>query len=157
ANTAIFTLAHDILMKSLPVDDPKTIYRIGDKNEASLTNGLQNEDGDFDVFSYNLYRYLRETTPEFEQLAAMQAGPGPISVRRGNNTAQVQTSEFVSGNYFSMLGVGAFAGRTLADADDKLGAEPAVVMSYQSWQSDYAGDPSVIGGTFYLQGQPFTV
>src|SRR5262249_17511988 len=55
ANTAIFTLAHDILMKSLPVDDPKTIYRIGDKNEASLTNGLQNEDGDFDVFSYNLY------------------------------------------------------------------------------------------------------
>src|SRR5262249_36627168 len=51
----------------------------------------------------------------------------------------------------------AFAGRTLADADDKLGAEPAVVMSYQSWQSDYAGDPSVIGGTFYLQGQPFTV
>jgi predicted permease len=157
ANTAIFTLAHAILMKSLPVDDPKSLYRIGDKSESALTNGLQNEDGDFDIFSYNLYQYLRETTPEFEQLAAMQAGANPISVRRGNNTAQVETSEFVSGNYFSMLGVGAFAGRTLTDADDKLGAEPAVVMSYQTWQSDYAGDPSVIGATFYLQSQPVTV
>lgn len=157
ANTAIFTLVHAVLMKSLPVDDPKWLYRIGDKHEASLTNGLQNDDGDFDIFSYDLYRYFRESTPEFEQLAAMQAGVNPVSARRGNATAQAEASEFVSGNYFSTLGVGAFAGRTLTDDDDSLGAAPAVVMSYQAWQSDYAGDPSVIGATFYLQSQPVTV
>src|ERR1700761_1155044 len=71
ANTAIFTLVHSILMKSLPVGDLKSLYRIGDRTESALTNGLQNEDGDFDIFSYNLYRDLRETTPEFERLAAL--------------------------------------------------------------------------------------
>jgi predicted permease len=157
ANTAIFTLVNAILMKSLPVGDPESLYRIGDRNEASLTNGLENKDGDFDIFSYNLYRHLRETTPEFEQLAAVQAGADPISVRRGDSIARPEPSEFVSGNYFSMLGVGAFAGRTLADADDKLGAAPVAVMSYQAWQSEYAGDSSVIGATLYLQSQPVTV
>ena len=157
ANTAIFTLAHAILMKSLPVADPKSLYRIGDKSEASLTNGLQNEDGDFDVFSTNLYQYLRDSSPEFEQLAAMQAGAERISVRRGNNAARPETSELVSGNYFSVLGVRAYAGRTLTDEDDRLGAPPVVVMNYEAWQQDYASDPSVVGATFYLQSRPVTV
>jgi predicted permease len=157
ANTAIFTLVHAILMKSLPVADPQSLYRIGDRIEAELTNGLQNEDGDFDVFSYDLYRYFRESTPEFEQLAAMEVGTNPVSVRRGDSSAREQPGEFVSGNYFSTLGAGAFAGRVLTDADDELGAAPVVVMSYQAWRSDYAGDPSVIGATFYLQSHPVTV
>lgn len=158
ANTAIFTLVHAILMKSLPVVDPKSLYRIGDRIESGgLTNGLQNEDGDFDLFSHDLYRYLRESTPEFEQLAAMEAGENLVSVRRGDTTAQEEPSEFVSGNYFNTFGVGAFAGRVLTDTDDKLGAAPVVVMSYHAWRADYAGDPSVIGATFYLQGRPVTV
>src|SRR5215469_13736302 len=106
ANTAIFTLIHAILMKSLPVGDPQSLYRIGDRIEAGLTNGLQNDDGDFDVFSYDLYRYLRESTPEFEQLAAMETGGDLISVRQGESEAREQIGEFVSGNYFSTLGVG---------------------------------------------------
>jgi predicted permease len=158
ANTAIFTLVHAILMKSLPVGDPKSLYRIGDRIEAGgLENGLQNEDGDFDLFSYDLYRYFRESTPEFEQLAAMEASKNLISVRRGDGVAREEAGEFVSGNYFSTLGVGAFAGRVLTDADDELGATPAVVMSYQAWRADYASDPSVIGATFYLQSRPVTV
>ncbi len=157
ANTAIFTLVHSILMKSLPVGDLKSLYRIGDRTESALTNGLQNEDGDFDIFSYNLYRDLRETTPEFERLAALEAGPDQISVRHGNTSAQAEPSEFVSGNYFSTLGVGTFAGRTLTDSDDKPGATPAVVMSYQAWRSDYASDLSVVGATFYMKGEPVTV
>ncbi len=157
ANTAIFTLTHAILMKSLPVGNPESLYRIGDKNEPGLTDGLQNEDGDFDLFSYDLYQYLRGSTQEFEQLAAMQAAQSGISVRRGDQTAREETSEFVSGNYFRTLGVGAFTGRTFTDDDDKLGAAPVVVMSYQAWQSGYAGDPSVIGSTFYFQSRPATV
>jgi predicted permease len=157
ANTAIFTLVHAILMKSLPVGDPKSLIRIGDKPDCCLGDGLQHASGDFTIFSYPLYRSLRESTPEFAQLAAMQADHNPVSVRRGNNTAQAEPSEFVTGNYFSTLGVGAFAGRTLIDADDQPGAAPVVVMSYQAWQSDFGSDSSVVGSTFYLQSHPVTV
>src|SRR5262249_28645641 len=95
--------------------------------------------------------------PEFEQLAAMEAGKNLISVRRGDNTAREEPGEFVSGNYFNTFGVGAFAGRVLTDDDDHPGAAPTVVMSYQAWRANYASDPSVIGATFYLQSQPVTV
>ena len=158
ANTAIFTLVHAILMKSLPVSDPKSLYRIGDTyKDCCFTNGLENENGDFDIFSYENYRHLRESTPEFEQLAAMQAGQPLISVRRGGSAAESRHGEFVSGNYFNTFGVGAFAGRVLTEADDQASAAPAAVMSYQTWQSDYASDPSVVGATFYLQSQPVTI
>ena len=62
------------LMKSLPVADPKTLYRIGDKDDCCVNGGFMNDDGDFDMFSYELYLHFRDTTPEFEQLAAMQSG-----------------------------------------------------------------------------------
>jgi hypothetical protein len=101
--------------------------------------------------------HLAESTPEFAQLAAMQAAHNPISVRRGNDTARGEPSEFVTGNYFGTLGVGAFAGRTLTDADDQPGASPAAMMSYHAWQSDFGSDLSVVGATFYLQSHPVTV
>lgn len=158
ANTAIFTLIHSILMKSLPVADPKSLYRIGNTyTGCCFTNGLDNANGEFDIFSWANYRHLRASTPEFENLAAVQAGPGSLSVRRGAGTAQSKPGEFVSGNYFNTFGVSAFAGRVFTDNDDQASAPPVAVMSYQAWQSDYAGDPSVIGDTFYLQSQPVTV
>jgi len=88
ANTAIFTLVHAILMKSLPVVDPKTLYRVGDKDDCCVNGGFPDEDGDFDLFSYDLYRHFQDTTPEFEHLAAMRrrrndgaAGLGARQVR----------------------------------------------------------------------------
>ena len=54
ANTAIFTLVHAVLLKSLPVADPKTLYRIGDKDDCCVNGGFMNDDGDFDLFSYDL-------------------------------------------------------------------------------------------------------
>src|ERR1700761_2574212 len=74
ANTAIFTLVHAVLMKSLPVVDPKTLYRVGDKDDCCVNGGFLGDDGDFDLFSYELYTHFRDNTPEFEQLAAMQSG-----------------------------------------------------------------------------------
>src|ERR1700683_4665615 len=82
ANTAIFTLVHAILMKSWPVTDPKTLYRVGDLGDCCVNGGFINENGDFDMFSYDLYRHLDETAPEFEHLAAMQSGGDEMSVRR---------------------------------------------------------------------------
>jgi predicted permease len=157
ANTAIFTLVHAVLMKSLPVVDPKTLYRVGDKDDCCVNGGYINDDGDFDIFSYDLYKHLRDTAPEFEQLAALQAGNEPVSLRRGSEPAKSQRSEYVSGNYFSTFGIGAFAGRMLTPADDSPGAAPAAVMNYQTWRSDYGSDPSLIGSTIYIQSQPVTL
>jgi len=157
ANTAIFTLVHAVLMKSLPVVDPKTLYRVGDKDDCCVNGGFENDDGDFDLFSYELYRQFRDTTPEFEQLAAMQSGGGEMTVRRGSEPAKSERSEYVSGNYFTTFGIGAFAGRMLTPGDDTPGAAPATVMSYWAWQSDYGSDPSVVGSTLYIQGQAVTI
>src|SRR5271167_3461107 len=157
ANTAIFTLVYAVLMKSLPVVDPKTLYRVGDKDDCCVNGGYLNDDGDFDLFSYELYRHFRDNTPEFEQLAAMQAGNNEVTARRGSEPAKAQRSEYVSGNYFITFGIGALAGRMLGGTDDTPGAAPAAVMSYQAWRSDYASDPSVVGSTFYIQGQPVTI
>ncbi|WP_433964832.1 ABC transporter permease [Tunturiibacter gelidiferens] len=157
ANTAIFTLVHAILMKSLPVADPKTLFRVGDLDDCCVNGGFINDNGDFDLYSYELYKQFRETTPEFERLAAMQAGGEQKTTRRGSEPAKSERAQYISGNFFTTFGIGAFAGRMLTDADDAPGAAPAVVMSYQAWQSDYGGDPKVVGSTFYLQGQPATV
>ncbi len=157
ANTAIFSLVHAVLLKSLPVVDPKTLYRIGDKDDCCVNGGFQNDDGDFDLFSYELYRHFRDNMPEFEQLAAMQSGGDEKAVRRGSQPARSERTEYVSGNYFTTFGIGPYTGRVLTQADDAAGAAPAVVMSYQAWQSDYAGDPSIVGSTLFVQGQPVTV
>jgi predicted permease len=157
ANTAIFTLVYAVLMKSLPVVDPTTLYRVGDKDDCCVNGGFENQDGDFDLFSYELYRQFRDTTPEFEQLAAMQSGGGGMTMRRGSDPAKFEHSEYVSGNYFTMFGIRPLAGRLLTPADDTPGAAPAVVMSYQAWQSEYGGDPALVGSTFYIEGQPATV
>jgi predicted permease len=156
-NTAIFTLIHAVLIKSLPVVDPKTLYRVGDVDQCCVNGGFVSDNGDFSVFSYDLYRHIRETTPEFEQLAAMQAGGSMLTVRRGSEIAKEQRIEYVSGNYFSTFGVGPFAGRVLSAADDTPGAAPVAVLSYAVWRSDYGSDPAVVGSTFYIQTQPVTI
>jgi hypothetical protein len=97
ANTSIFTLVHAILLKSLPVTDPKTLYRIGDKDDCCVNGGFVSREGDFDLFSYDLYKYFEATTPEFEQMAAMQSGGDRINVRRGSEPARSEYSEYVSG------------------------------------------------------------
>ncbi len=157
ANTAIFTLLHEVMLKSLPVVDPKTLYRIGDKDDCCIEGGYLNDEGDFDLFSYDLYSHFRDNTPEFEQLAGMEAGNGGHTVRRGSEPGKFLSTEYVSGNYFSTFGVGAYAGRVLSPPDDTAGAAPAVVMSYEAWQSEYGGDPSIVGSTLYLEGLPVTV
>jgi predicted permease len=160
ANTAIFTLVHGILLRSLPVADPAQLYRLGDNDDCCVEGGFPggaSDNGDFTIFSTDLYQYLRDNTPEFEQLAAVQAGEWHWSTRRGNALPKSMRGEFVSGNYFSTLGLGAFAGRVFSDADDSPSAAPATVVSYRTWQGEFAGDPSIVGSTIYIQSRPYTV
>jgi macrolide transport system ATP-binding/permease protein len=157
ANTAIFTLVRGILLRTLPVADPGQLYRIGDTDTCCIDGGYMNDNGDFDLFSYDLFLHLRNSAPEFEQLAAMQAGHWSWSVRRGDSEPKPLNAELVSGNYFSMLGVGAYSGRLFSEQDDTPAASPAVVLSYQGWQGEFAGDPSIVGSTIFIQTKPFTV
>ena len=132
ANTAIFTLVQGILLRSLPVSDPSRLYRIGDKNDCCYYDNYQNDNGDFDLFSYDLYLRLKQAAPEFEQLAAVEAGGNGFSVRSGAAPAMPMRSEYVSGNYFATLGVGAYAGRLLNESDDTPAAAPALVSELQN-------------------------
>jgi predicted permease len=160
ANTAIFTLVQGILLRSLPVTDPATLYRIGDHDDCCVEGGFAGDagdTGDFSIFSTDLYRYLKNAAPEFEQLAAVQAGRGMWAVRRGNALPKSLSGEFVSGNYFSTLGLGVYMGRAFTDNDDTRSSPPATVLSYKAWQGEYAGDPSIVGSTIYIQTLPFTV
>src|SRR5215471_17907919 len=157
ANVAIFTLVHAILLRSLPVTNPATLYRVGDLDDCCVNGGFINDNGDFDLFSYDLYRQIQDNTPEFEQLAGFQSGQNMMNVRVGNNLAKSERTEYVSGNYFSTLGINAYAGRMLAPSDDVAGAAPVAVLSYAAWQSVHAADPNVVGSTFYIQSHPVTI
>jgi predicted permease len=157
ANTAIFTLVQGILLRSLPVADPSRLYRIGDRTTCCYYDGFENESGDFDLFSYELYRQFKQAAPEFEQLAAVQAGGSGYSVRAGSEPPRPLRTEFVSGNYFATLGIPAYAGRVFTESDDQAGATPVVVLSYRAWETDFARDPAIVGSTIYVQTHPFIV
>ena len=156
ANTAIFTLIHGILLKPLPVAHPEELYNLGDDQECCSISGDQ--DG-FTLFSYELYRQVRDHTPEFSEIAAVRSRPLTLSVRRSGTEgfAQPLLAQFVSGNYFRLFGVGAFVGRALTPADDAAGAAPTAVLSYRAWQTRFAGDASIVGSTLIVDRQPVTV
>jgi predicted permease len=157
ANVAIFTLVHAILLRSLPVTNPATLYRVGDLDDCCVNGGFINDNGDFDLFSYELYRHIQDNTPEFEQLAAFQSGQNMMNVRVGNNLAKSERTEYVSGNYFSTFGIGAYAGRLFEPSDDVPGAAPVAVLSYAAWQSTHAADRNLVGSTIYIQSRPVTI
>src|SRR5215470_10821941 len=134
ATTSIFTLAHAVLLKSLPVARPDELYRVGKEAHCCFLAGYS-QDKEFSLVSYDLYKYLRENTKGFAELAAFPAADLLFGIRRAGRAEAAQTcaGEFVSGNYFAMFGIGAYAGRTFGGTDDQAGAAPVAVMSYRLW------------------------
>jgi putative ABC transport system permease protein len=160
ATTAIFTLVHQVMLKSLPVTKPDELWRIGDKIRCCNWGGYtQGNDGNFSLFSWEAYKVFRDHTPEFTDLAALQAGNAPLGVRRAGSQAQADTrnGEYVSGNFFRTFGVQPWIGRLLTDADDQEGASPVAVMSHRIWKEKYGSDPSVVGASYQINGHSFTV
>jgi len=160
ANAAIFTLVDSVLLQRLPVADPSTLVRLGNENDCCVNSGTS-DSGNYSLFPTDTYEHLKKNLPEFEELAAMESGFGyrPVTVRRGGTQAEARSvmGEFVSGNYFRTFGLQPRTGRLLLDTDDVKGAPMTAVMSYLTWQRDYAGDPSVVGGTFWVNTRPVTV
>src|ERR1700683_3803909 len=160
ANSAIFTLVNAILLHNLPVTDPKTLIRIGDADDCCV-NGGWDDKGDYSLFATDTYSMFKKSLPEFEELAAMESGYAwrPITVRRAGpqTAAKSVMGTFVSGNYFRVFGLPPAAGRLFLDGDDQKGAPITAVMSYEAWQQDYAGDPSVVGSAVYVNTKPATI
>src|SRR3954451_23924471 len=98
ATTGIFTLIHEIMLKSLPVTEPSRLYRIGDTNEC-CNEGW--EDDDWALFSYPLVQRFTEAAPEFEEVTAFQANPETAGIRSVNKdqAARPLHLEYVDGRY----------------------------------------------------------
>lgn len=155
ANTAIFTLVHGVLLRSLPVADPGGLYVLGDEYNCCTVGNLQ---GNWSIFSYRFYEEVRDHNSGFAQVAASQTNRPPLSMRRlGTDApAAVFRGELVSGNYFSTLGVSPYSGRLLSPNDDRAGAPAVAVMSYRAWQK-YGLDPSMVGRPISINGIPMTL
>ena len=156
ATTAIFTLVHAVLLKSLPVAKPQELVRIGNEENCCVNGGLQDN---WSLFSFEQYKQFKEHTSGFAELAAFQSGSSLIGVRRSdsNKPSESFRGEFVSGNYFSTFGIPAYAGRMLSPQDDIKGAPPVAVMSFRTWQEKFGGDRSVVGAGFVVNAQPVTI
>src|ERR1700677_4084224 len=116
ATTAIFTLIHAVLLKSLPVAKPSELIRIGDTDNCCINGGMQD---DWSLFSTEQYREFRDHTTGFSSLAAFQAGRSQVGMRRAgsNHAAETYNAEFVSGNAFETFGLNAWEGRLLEPSD----------------------------------------
>src|ERR1043166_1151387 len=154
--TAIFTLIDAVMLRSLPVQNPAALWRIGDGDNCCVQGGPQNRWG---FYSYPLYQRLKAAAPEFEDAAAFEAGGHRFSVRREGSpeAARPLTSEFVTGNYFSVLGARSYGGRLFLPDDDRPAATPVAVLSHHAWELTYGGDPAMVGSNLIVEGHAFTV
>ena len=154
--TAIFTLMHAVMLKSLPVADPSRLYRIGDGDNCCVQGSPQ---GRWGFYSFPLFEHLKAETPQFEDITAFQTFVGRMSVRRQGvaEAPRPLRTMYATGSYFKTLGVGAFTGRVFTADDDRAAATPVAVMAYHAWQGLYGGDGSVVGSTLMIEGQAFTV
>ena len=165
--TAIFTLVQQVMLRSLPVSQPDQLWRVGDTVLCCYSDGFTQGDGnlrpqnDWNLFSWEAYQVFRTNTAAFEELAAFQIGEANahLGVRRAGSSAppEARNGEYVSGNFFKTLGISAWRGRLFTNADDEEGAPAVAVVSFHTWQGRYGSDPSVVGATYDLNGQPFTV
>jgi predicted permease len=153
--TAIFTLVDAVMFRSLPVADPAHLFRIGDGDDTTA----QGRHGSWGFFSFPLYERLRAGAPEFEAVAAFGLAGSPMSVKRdgANPPARSLRVEYVSGTYFSTLGVRASHGRLFAADDDRPSAPPVAVLSDDAWQALYGGDESTVGAKVVVDGHPLTL
>ena len=157
ANTAIFTLVNSLLLKMLPVKAPQQLVIVGDPTRV---NDRQNGTPETDYFSYPLYRELRDNNNVFTGLiaAGTQHHIEVDATATGGSSDEVVAGRLVSGNYFSVLGVDAAAGRLLTTDDDTAeNANPVVALTYGYWKRKFALSPAIIGKEIRLNGYPFTV
>lgn len=158
-NTAIFSLIDAVLLRPLPVRSPAELVCIGD---PSRTGALSEGAGRPDIFAYPFFERFRSRQQVFTDVyASGRSERLDISLPNGLPASASGANirgRFVSGNFFSMLGVSSFAGRVFSEAEVRVpGSAPVVVIGYGFWQRTFAGDPRAIGQTLDVNGSPFTI
>ena len=153
ANTTIFSLAEQVLLRSLPVPKPQELVVLGSPGPKS---GRVWSDGDPSAaFSYPMYRELRDRGSE--EAALFARFPISLSVSGQGQTERVD-GELVSGNYFQALGVGPAVGRIFSLEDETgPGANPVCVLSHAYWARRFGSDQSVLNKSLTINGAPLTV
>ncbi len=149
ANTAIFTLLDQILLRLLPVKDPQQLVLLTMRgfHYGSNTGG--------NAISYPMYRDFKANNSVFSDMFCRF--PVWVSVSFAGHTERVG-GELVSGTYFPVLGVGAALGRTVTPDDDRIpGGHPVAMLSYSYWQTRFASDPSIIGKNIDVNAYNYTV
>jgi putative ABC transport system permease protein len=151
ANTTIFTLINAVLLNPLPVEDPSQLVSVWTADERNQNAAL----GFLQVSPMN-YRDLRDKNEVFSGVAAHTALP--LNITGGIGNPDQIFGEIVTGNYFNVLGAKPMIGRGfLPEEDQTPGAKLVCVLGYGEWQKRFGGDPSIVGRTISLNGQPFTV
>jgi len=149
ANTAIFTLIDQLLLRMLPVKNPQELVLLTSRGQHYGSNNGPNK------ISYPMYSDFRDKNQVFQGMFCRDTFE--FSLNFQGRTERVD-GELVSGNFFPVLGVGAAIGRVFGPQDDLIqGANPYAVLSYGYWLSRFGRDPSVIGQKLIINGYPFTV
>lgn len=153
ANTAIFSLTYQLLLKQLAVHDPSELVIL---RSPGLAPGSYHSDGDVGaIFSLPMYKELREQNQVFSGLLARY--PFPVSLA-GPGFSERAHGEIVSGNYFQVLGMQPALGRVFsADDETALGANPVAVLSYGYWMRRFGGDPTALNRQLIVNGTTLTV
>jgi predicted permease len=145
ANTAIFSLVNTVLLRSLPVDRPNEIVSVA----------VRGKDDSMSAFSYLNYKDFRDKNDVLAGLLVYRFVP--LSLSRGGVNERIWGYE-VSGNYFDVLGVKAIKGRTFLPEEDKTPlSHPVIIVSYDSWQKRFGGDPNLVGRDVLINNHQFQV
>ena len=149
ANTAIFTLLDQVLLRALPVDQPEELVRL---QIRGMRYGVTMGGG---TMSYPGYRDIRDQNQVFSGVLCRYRVP--LSVGYEGQTERV-AGELVSGNYFDTLRIGTAAGRALTPEDDRQpGGHPLAMLSYDYWTERFGADPNVVGRVLVVNGLPLTI
>jgi putative ABC transport system permease protein len=155
ANTAVYSLLDQALLRALPVRAPEQLVVLAAPAKAWEGHTSDRGAGEDKSFSYPMYRDLRDQAKVFDGLIATTQASVGITYDRMSEPGD---AELVSGNYFSVLGVRPALGRLLTAADDGApGADPVAVLSYRYWASHLGSDPRLVGKTIALNGHAFEV
>ncbi len=149
ANTAVFSLLDQVMLRLLPVKHPEQLVILKERGMHYGSNSGMN------AMSYPMYKDFSEHNGVFSGMFCRFATEASLGY--GNRTERV-AAELVSGTYFPVLGVSAALGRTLTPDDDRIpNGHPIVVLSYAFWQNRFAGDPAILNKTITINGHNMTV
>jgi predicted permease len=151
ANTAIFSLLYQVALRSIPVRDPHTLVEL---ESDSYNVGWTRRDNNGGIFSYPMYRALRDHSQVFSGVVARTSFASTLAWR---GTAVRTQAEVVSGNFFEVLGVTPAAGRLLMLSDDAPAQSPVVVLGYAYWAEHLGADLHVLNATILVNNQPALV